>query len=121
MQPIDKFRTDLDQAARRAAGRGEAAETESIRSFFYRSFPRIGEEAKAALFAAYLERRRSSPETASVWLAGVGSVLMMDYDGTPLERGTWVELREAIALEEEAIDMDLLEYVMSLVVDHGAL
>jgi hypothetical protein len=121
MQPTDKFRTDLDQAAHRAAGRGEAAEIEALRSFFYRSFPRIGEETKASLFTTYLERRRSSPETASIWLAGVGSILMMDYDGTSFVKADWEDIRESVVLEEEELDMDLLEYVMSLVVDHGAL
>ena len=121
MQPTEKFRTDLDQAAHRAAGRGEAAEIDAMRSFFQRSFPRIGGETTAALFATYLERRRSSPETATLWLAGVGSILMMDYDGTPFDKADWEEIREAVVLEEEEIDMDLLEYVMSLVVDHGAL
>jgi hypothetical protein len=121
MQPTDKFRSDLDQAAHRAAGRGEAAEIEALRGFFYRSFPKVGEEAKAALFATYLERRRASVPDAALWLGGVGSVLMMDYDGTPFEKADWEEIREAVVLEEEALDIDLLEYVMSLVVDHGAL
>ena len=121
MQPTDKFRTDLDQVAHRATGRGEAAEIQALRSFFYRSFPKIGEETMAALFTTYLERRRSSRETASLWLAGVGSILMMDYDGTPFEKADWEDIREAVVLEEEELDMDLLEYVMSLVVDHGAL
>lgn len=121
MQPTDKFRTDLDQAARRAAGRGEAAEVEALRSFFFRSFPGVGREALSSLFAAYLERRRSRPNAAAGWLAGVGSVLMMDYDGTLFDKADWEELREAVALEEEDLDIDLLEYVMALVVDHGAL
>ena len=46
---------------------------------------------------------------------------MMDYDGTAFEKADWEEIREAVVLEEEALDIDLLEYVMSLVVDHGAL
>jgi len=121
MQPTDKFRSDLDQAAHRAAGRGEKAETEAIRAFFFRSFPKVGQEALAALFAAYLERRRASSSDAALWLGGVGSVLMMDYDGTPFEKADWEEIREAIVLEEEELDMDLLEYVMTLVVDNGAL
>jgi hypothetical protein len=121
MQPTDKFRTDLDQAARRASGRGDAAEVEALRSFFDRSFPKIGAKAKASLFAAFLERRRTAPAEAAAWLAGVGSVLMMDYDGTPFEKADWEELREAAVLEEEELDMDLLEYVMALVVEHGAL
>ncbi len=118
MQPTDKFRTDLDHAARRAAGRGEAAEIEALRDFFFRSFPKVGREAMSALFATYLERRRSRPDTAVSWLAGISSVLMMDYDGTPFDKSDWEELREAIVLEEEDLDMELLEYVMALVVDH---
>jgi hypothetical protein len=121
MQPTDKFRVDLDQAARRAAGRGEAAEIEALRTFFFRSFPKVGEEAKSALFASYLERRRADAAKASAWLSGVGSVLLLDYDGTPFGVDDWRDVKEAIVLEEEAIDIGLLEYVMSLVLDHGAL
>jgi hypothetical protein len=121
MQPIDKFKADLDTAARRASGGGEAAEVEALRSFFHRSFPRVGEEAKAALFASYLGRRRDSVEKAAAWLAGVGSILMMDYDGTPFAKEDWEDVREAIVLEEESLDIELLEYILSLVLDHGAL
>jgi hypothetical protein len=121
MQPTDKFRTDLDQAARRAAGKGEAAEIEALRAFFYRSFPKVGEETKSALFASYLEKRRDSVEAAAAWLSGVGSILLMDYDGTPFSKSDWIDIREAVVLEEDALDIDLLEYVMSLVLDHGAL
>jgi hypothetical protein len=121
MQPIDKFKADLDGAARRGAGRGDAAEVEALRTFFFRAFPQVGEEAKSALFASYLERRRASAESASAWLAGVGSVLMMDYDGSPFTRADWEDIREAIVLEEGELDIELLEYVLSLVLDHGAL
>jgi hypothetical protein len=121
MQPIDKFKADLDAAAKRAARGGEKAEVEALRSSFFRSFPRVGEEAKSALFAAYLERRLSSAESAMTWLAGVGSVLMMDYDGTPFGKADWEDIRESIVLEEASLDIELLEYVLSLVLDHGAL
>jgi hypothetical protein len=121
MQPTDKFRTDLDQASKRAFGRGDAAVVEATRAFFFRSFPAVGDEAKSALFASYLERRRTSPETATAWLAGVGSVLMMDYDGTPFDKADWADIREAIVLEEQELDIELLEYVLTLVLDHGAL
>jgi hypothetical protein len=121
MQPIDKFKADLDDAAKRATGRGEAAEIEALRSFFFRSFPRVGDEAKAALFASYLERRRADDDAGLAWLSGVGSILMMDYDGTPLSKADWEDIRESIVLEEEDLDIELLEYVLSLVLDHRAL
>jgi hypothetical protein len=45
----------------------------------------------------------------------------MDYDGTPYTKADWKEIKEAIVLEEGSLDLELLEYVMSLVLDHGAL
>jgi hypothetical protein len=119
MRETDKFRSDLERAARGRGGAG--ASNDSLRSFFFRSFPRVGEEAKSALFASYLERRRKSEEKAADWLAGVGSVLLMDYDGADFTEDDWRELRDAVALEEDGLDIDLLEYVMSLVLDHGAM
>jgi hypothetical protein len=119
MRETDKFRSDLERAAR---GRGGSrASEDSLRAFFFRSFPGVGEEAKSSLFASYLERRRESEEKAADWLACVGSVLMMDYDGAELSAADWRELRDAVALEEEDLDIALLEYVMSLVLDHGAM
>jgi hypothetical protein len=119
MRETEKFRSDLLRAAGRDSG--DSASIENLRSLFYRSFPAIGEETKAALFSAYLDRRRESPEAALEWLSGAGSVLAMDYDGTRFTQDDWREIREAVCLEEETMDIDLLEYVMSLVVDHGAL
>ncbi len=119
MRETDKFRSDLGRTAGRASS--GAAAIESLRSFFYRSFPRVGEEAKASLFASYLERRRLSPDSALDWLAGVGSILAMDYDGSSFTEGDWRDIRDAIALEEENLDIELLEYVMSLVLENGAL
>ena len=46
---------------------------------------------------------------------------MMDYDGTSFEKADWEEIRESVVLEEEDMEIYLLEYVMSLVDDHGAL
>ncbi len=120
MQPTDKFRSDLGQSLRRG-GSSEKAQLESLRAFFLRSFPAVSDEAKAALFAVFLEKRRSDPEAATAWLAGAGSVLLMDYDGTTFSREDWADIREAVTLDAERIDMDLLEYVMTLVLDHGAL
>jgi hypothetical protein len=48
-------------------------------------------------------------------------VLMMDYDGTAFSEADWREIRDAVALEEAYLDIELLEYVMSLVLEHGAL
>jgi hypothetical protein len=120
MQATDKFRSDVDQALRRG-GEAEKARLESLRAFFNRSFPSLSDEAKAALFSVFLDKWRSDKEAATAWIAGAGSVLLMDYDGTPFSKSDWAEIAEAVSLDSEKIDMALLEYVMSLVLDHGAL
>ena len=133
MRESEKFRSELGAAESRAfgrassgaaggaEGRGGAAALEEFRQFFFRSFPRVGRRTLSALFEAYAERRRERPVDAAAWLAGAASILMLDYDGYPFERSDWELIREAVALEEEELDMDLLEYAMSLVLDHGAL
>ena len=45
----------------------------------------------------------------------------MDYDGTSFTPGEWAEVRESLTLAQDDLDIDLLGYAMSLIVDHGAL
>lgn len=121
MQPTDKFRTDLDQTLKRSRDSSGAPKPETLRDFFFRYFPRVADETKASLFASFLDAWRRSPERATAWLAGMGSILLMDYDGSPFTREEWAELRESLALAQDELDLDLLSYAMSLIVDHGAL
>lgn len=121
MQPTDKFRTDLDRAIGRHRGEAPGAQVKAVREFFFRSFPAVAEEAKAALFTSFADRWRESPERATAWLSGVGSILFMDYDGTSFSREEWVDIRESLSVAQSELDLDLLSYALSLVVDHGAL
>lgn len=120
MQPVDKFRSDLDQAMRRAGGPG-GGEPTPLRAFFDRQFPAVRGETGDALFADFAERMAADPEAAAQWLGAVGSIILMDYDGTPLSRKDWAGLREAFEAGSEELDLDLLTYAMSLVLEHGAL
>lgn len=120
MQETDKFRTDLDAAIKRAR-RGQEVDLEALRSFFYRSFRQVPEESLAAFFTAFLEKWGKDEEKATAWLASVGSILLMDYDELPLSKDDWREIRDDISLSSGEADLELLSYVMTLVVDHGAI
>jgi len=120
MQPVDKFRSDLDQATRRAEAAGQGA-LDALRAFFDREFPAVRGETGDALFAEFAERRRADPEAAAAWLGTVGSIILMDYDGSPLGREDWEGIREAFSAGSEELDLELLTYAMSLVLEHGAL
>jgi len=119
MLPVEKFKTDLDQALRRA-GPGNAA-LASIRGFFEREFPSVRGETGDALMADFADKWRADPSAAAAWLATVGSVIMRDYDGSPLSSEDWAGLREAFSAGSEELDLELLTYAMSLVLEHGAL
>ncbi len=122
MQVTEKFRSDLDLALARVGSGTETARLEAIRAFFYGSFARtVPQETLADLFTAFLSKWQKGEERALAWLSGVGSLLLMDYDGTPFSRDEWTEIRDAITLEQGEIDLDLLSYVLTLVVDHGAI
>lgn len=122
MQPTEKFRSDLDHALRRSGEASEPMKLESLRNYFYGFFRKnVPEETLADLFASFLGKWREDEEKALAWLGGVGSLLLQDYDGTPLSKEDWAGVREAITLDQGSIDLDLLSYVMTLVVDHGAI
>lgn len=121
MQPTDKFRTDVDQALKRSRDGSGRPKPETLRDFFFRYFPGVADETKAGLFASFLETWRDSPERAITWLAGAGSILLMDYDGTPFSPEEWADIRESFVAGQDELDIELLSYAMSLVVDHGAL
>lgn len=121
MQATEKFRSDLDQTLRRAGGLSEQARHEALRVFFYQYFRGIPQETLADLFTIFLGKWSLAEERAIAWLGGVGSLLLMDYDGTPYSLEEWTEIRDAVVLEQGEIDIDLLSYVMTVVVDHGAI
>ncbi len=122
MQETDKFRTDLDKAVKHARKLpGGPIDTEALRDFFYRSFADIPQDSLAAFFSRFLEKNAEDEAKALDWLAAVASILLMDYNEQPLSAGDWREIRDDISLCSGEIDLDLLSYVMTLVVDHGAI
>jgi len=119
MLPAEKFKTDLDQALRRAGpGNGALA---SIRGFFEREFPSVRGETGDALMADFADKWRSDPSAAAAWLGTVGTIIMRDYDGSPLSALDWAGLREAFAAGSDELDLELLTYAMALVLEHKAL
>ncbi len=125
MQAIDKLKSDLDDWVRRFGGAAGNREFDSLRSTFARSVPKVPDDTLAALFTTFLSRYGSggadgSPK-AIEWLAGLGSLLLSDYDGTPFTKDDWEEIREIVTIDSGDIDVDMLTYVLGQALDHGAL
>jgi hypothetical protein len=48
-------------------------------------------------------------------------ILLQQYDGTPLTLSEWHELRDLVSDCADELDMDIIAYAMSLLMDNGAL
>jgi len=70
----------------------------------------------------WTSRRKFAPALA--WTSGYSdfsSVLLKQYDGTPLTLSEWRELRDLVSDCADELDMEIVTYVMSLIMDYGAL
>lgn len=115
----------MDDWARKSGGSPGHKEFEALRSMFSRSMPKVPEDTIAALFTTFLSRyAQGVPEAtnrALQWLAGVGSLLLCDYDGTPFTKDEWTEIRELVTIDSGEIDIETLTYVLGQTLEHSAL
>ncbi|MCX8013377.1 MAG: hypothetical protein N3A02_03695 [Rectinema sp.] len=77
--------------------------------------------AREALVSLALEKLRSNPERAPLVLATFAIILLKSYDGTPLTLSEWKELRDLVRDCADELDMDIVTYVMSLVMEYRAM
>ena len=125
MQAIDKLKSDLDDWSRRSGKNPGNRDFDLLRSTFARSMPKIPDDTMAGIFTTFLSRYGSGDQESAAramdWLAGVGSLLMSDYDGTPFAKADWEEIRELVTIDSGEIDMETLTYVLGQALEHGAL
>ena len=88
---------------------------------FDRVFGGFPASLREEVLAMYLEKARADSERAAEWAATLAGILYGDYDGGPFSREDWEELRDLISENAGDLDMGLVTYAMTLVVDHGAI
>lgn len=124
MQAIDKLKSDIDDWARRCGTAPGNREFDALRTTFARAVPKVPDDTLAALFTTFLSRYgaggHDAAANAMTWLAGIGSLLLNDYDGTPFSRADWEEIRDLVTIDSGEIDVDTLSYVLGLALEHGA-
>ncbi|TFG78902.1 MAG: hypothetical protein E4H20_12370 [Spirochaetales bacterium] len=125
MQAIDKLKSDLDDWERRSTPSADMKALDGLRLSFSRTVGSVPEETISAIFTSFLGLYGSvgprQGAKAIEWLGGVGSLFLMDYDGTPFSKAEWEDIRELVTLDAGEIDMDVLSYILSVVMEHGAL
>lgn len=80
--------------------------------------PRQGIELLIGLTEGKL---KADPSRGPLVIATFAGVLLGQYDGTPLTLSEWRELRDLVSDCSDELDMNIVTYVMSLVMDYGAL
>lgn len=125
MRPVEKLASDLERrAAALPPGPGGPA-LEDFRDFFVRSLPGVPAEVAEDVFARYLELRSGRgprpAERAVAWLASVASAFLGEWDDADFSKDEWRELGDFAALGSGEMDLETLNYVMALVLEHGGL
>lgn len=131
MQPIDRWKHELDRMSARferagsAPGSGSSQdrgrEAAALRDYFAQSFRNLPKEFLDAILEGIEEDFSKDREGALARCATLGSILLMDYDGGSLDDGDWDSLREAFSDSGGELDLELLTYAMQLILDKGRL
>lgn len=125
MLAIDKLKRDLDEWQRHNEAASQSRQFDALRTIFLRAMGRVPAGTLNAVFTTFLSlysgQGKRSGRAAMDWLGGVGSLLLMDYDGTAFSREEWAEIRDLVTQDSGDIDIDLLTYVLGQVMDHGAI
>jgi len=67
------------------------------------------------------EKLKANPSRGPLVIATFAGVLLRQYDETPLTLSEWRELRDMVSDCADELDMEIVTYAMSLIMDYGAL
>jgi len=119
MKPEIKAMNDLfDSLSRLALYNPRAIELSKALSRALPGFPRSVIEILTGIADKKLTE---DPTRGPLIVATYVGVLLQSYDETPLTIAEWRELRDLVADCADELDMDVVAYAMSLVVEYGAL
>ena len=121
MKPSEKMRSDLLRSLAEAEKAQEKARPALLKASVERYFGYLPPSTREAISLSFENKRRENTERASEWLAIMGGIFLKDYDDSPLSVDEWRELRDILSMDAGELDMDLLSYAMTLVVEHKAL
>ena len=121
MKPSEKTRNDLERSLAEAGKLPASARASHFKACVERYFGFLPPTAREDIFQSFAERLAKDAESASAWLLVIAGIFLQDYDGSPLSDEDWRELRDILSEGSGELDMDILSYAMTLVVEHKAL
>ena len=122
MRIADKLARELEEWYS-ASKTFSVKEFDRLRLVWMREMAGIPKELADDVFAEFLARCSNSNDIAESikWLTIIGSILLQDYNEEKLSHDDWVQLRDIVNSSAGIIDIDNLNYIMQLVVEHGAI
>ncbi|HAP43002.1 MAG: hypothetical protein A2087_11600 [Spirochaetes bacterium GWD1_61_31] len=125
MLPQEKLKRDLNEWFRHNYQTPNSKDFDALRSLFTRAVRPLPENTANGFFSTFLSRYQADGQPARSaaidWLGGVGSLLLADYDGTAFSRQDWTEIRDLVTSDAGDLDLDLLTYILSQVMEHGGI
>lgn len=121
MKPSEKTRSDLLRSLAEAEKAQEKAKPAQFKASVERYFGYLPPSTREAIFLNFENKRKEDADRASEWLAIMGGIFLKDYDDSPLSTDEWRELRDILSMDAGELDMNILSYAMTLVVEHKAL
>lgn len=119
MKPEVKAMNDLLDALSELAARGWTAR--EISNALERALPAIPRPTIEILIGLTDEKLRANPSRGPLVIATFAGVLLRQYDETPLTLSEWREIRDLVSDCADELDMNIVAYAMSLIMDYGAL
>ncbi|MFZ4617957.1 MAG: hypothetical protein ACOYM2_17390 [Rectinemataceae bacterium] len=121
MQQSDRWKRQVSETLKRLGAAPPARKADALRDLAAQGFRNLPPDFIAALFEGFAARLSLGKEAAADWLGAIGSILLMDYDDTPLSPDDWASLRDALRDASGELDLEVLTYAMALVVERGHL
>jgi hypothetical protein len=121
MKPSEKTRNDLERSLAEAGKLPDSARAAHFRACVERYFGFLPQTAREDIIQSFAARHAKDAGSAVGWLLVVAGIFLQDYDGSPLPDDDWRELRDILSEGSGELNMDILSYAMTLVVEHKAL
>ncbi len=95
--------------------------TQELSHALEKALPTIPRSAMELLIGLADEKLKANPSRGPLVIATFAGVLLRQYDETPLTLSEWRELRDMVSDCADELDMEIVTYAMSLIMDYGAL
>lgn len=124
MKPEIKAMNDLLDALTGLVGSLGTSHESAIRDIeraIERALPGFPRQSTELLTGLADEKLQREPSRGAFVIAAFVGILLQQYEGTPLTLSEWRQLRDLISDCADELDMDVVTYAMSLIMDYGAL